>query len=254
MNFVDTLYKIFGSPVSIILGIALTIIVVTFYYNLISIFKSSELERAFFTQEQLFVYNIIYSVVLFLSFGILTAVLYIELPSINKDFLKTSLSVLVFILTPLLIISMFLDLWKNIHIKSYKKYIINKLNEKKKLLNTISVFLAPICIFPLSIAMALSDGTSPTTVQSIGRIIVCSVLSTIFYVYMINKLTIKKKNAFYFIEGGYKWYILKPIGKDHYLIGDNPYETKCKRTQLTDKNRIINKDIKKEEVDKEIIT
>ena len=241
-NIVIKAIETYGVP-----GIIIAILYFIWKQEFISIIKSSDTERLFFTHEKKQVYRAFNWIALFLiTFVLVAIVAFLILPLIPKykfiTILQTKVVInLLFIFSILISIVLFF-------IRKRKKElaILKSLNENDSKFTLIFAVYYTITI--IYVAYTVSTGVKAlignnkelTIIMNIG--IICLFLPG-FLKSLISPWILRERIIFSFNQDGDVWIIQKILNDNEFLIGDICEEVDCKKVKFISYEEIKKKDI-----------
>ncbi|MDP4094282.1 MAG: hypothetical protein Q8920_13080 [Bacillota bacterium] len=244
----NLIIKLFDSAT--IPAIIATSLYLIWHSKLISIIKSSDIEKIFFTHEKRQIYRAFNWLMLFLItfiFLIFTSFIMWSLLSKYKFISQSLLNILVNVISLIIVLLSFIIFLRRK--KNKMSTFLEKLNSSENKVTIIFAcyYIILILIFGCSIAV----GAQRTDKDKEFFILFCSITMSIF-IPVISKALLtpwlfKEKTIFNINENNELWYIIKPIKDNDFLIGDSYEENKCLKIkfigydELKKKEIIINK-------------
>ena len=241
-NIVIKMIDTYGVP-----GIIIAILYFVWQQKFISIIKSSDIEKLFFTHEKKQVYNTFNWIDLYLiTLVFLTIAAFTILFLIPKykfiTILQTKVVInLLFIFTILISIALFI-------IRKRKKElaILKSLNENdSKFTILFAVYYTVTIIY---VAYTVSTGVQAlignnkelTIIINIG--VICLFLPGILKS-LLSPWILRERNSFSFNQDGDVWFILKVLKDNEFLVGDKSEEVECRKVKFISYEEIKKKDI-----------
>lgn len=231
-----------GLILKIVESLGIPGIIVTLLYalpKLVRIIRSSEIERLFFSHEKKFIYRVYLWIGLYFAISILmTSLSILNITYFFKfDFFIVTKLILYYIYVVVFVASIALFIFKS---SKLAQWLLSKVNKNKLRSDVIFALLILFSIFIFSYICsdAIYNSTNPTVQKNQTlSIIVDSLFLSIF----IPSIIIKIARQWIYSEGNvfsYKddadvvWYLIKPLDKDNFIVGDNWDEDKCTKIRF----------------------
>lgn len=225
-NIVIQFFSSIGIP-----GIILAIVYYIFNKQFISLIRSTEFDKLFYTQEKKFILRawnwvviIIFTLVLQLfSFEIL----YINKITVNNTFVQFVSLLLLLIIIFTFIIKMFM-----------KRKIIQKL---KVYINDNKIVDALIAISYIGFIIMTAIAGYQYTVEYKGKdaytaaavfMIIFSVIIPLFERTCVELWVFENKVNYFVSHDNKNWYLIRPFNSNDFLLGDSKDEYKCKERMI----------------------
>lgn len=241
-NFIIKLIDLFKLP-----GLIVAILYFVWQQKFISIIKSSDTEKLFFTHEKKQVYMAFNWICLFLiTFTLVTTMTFTLLFLIPKyKFITITLTKVVINLLffSIALISIILYFFRK-HNNAIS--ILSRINGNERKLTVIFTFYYIITI--LTVAYTVSTGVQTSfennkeliVIENVG--IICLFLPG-FLKSLISPWIYKERTLFRFNQDGDVWFILKILKENEFLVGDKCEEIDCKKIKFIGYEELKKKDI-----------
>lgn len=241
-NFIIKLIEIFKVP-----GIIIAILYFVWQQKFISIIKSSDTEKLFFTHEKKQVYNTFNWIVLYLITFVFVAIAAFAILFLIPKYKFITFAITKLVINLLLLCSLLISIVLY-YIRKHKEELsfLKKINENEGAFTIIFSFYYTIII--LYVAYTISTGTQILYKSNKELVIVLSIGISCFLLPGILKSLIspwiyKERAIFSFNQDGDVWFILKLIKDNEFLVGDNSDEVACKKIRFISYEEIKKKDI-----------
>lgn len=215
--------------------------------SLFSIIKASNAERLFFSHEKKIIfklYNVIIALIITLFFMSFLTFLLFEFHQ-NKFISENMYNIIDILIDVLFVLSIGITAFVGCRRKYKHVSIFNKRIVGNETLSDI-IFYMNFIISVLTLSNWSASNAMKIKENQFEYLIMSIVVSSVIFVILlviISKEYISNPKFYYLTSDSLKWYIIKPLDKDTYLLGNNQIEECCTKIKIISKEILLNKEI-----------